>query len=294
MVQSVLKGFCYSFLLFSLTSFAATQSKNIEINGVTTIKVPHGLQKARSKDDLSSQPWSTYEVEKVTLSPQMQNYINTHAIIDKKTNNLHLQAFDNAAAGNLPKKVDLGMNHVPVFDQGQHDTSSTFAVTAALDAGYGHGDYISQLCNLQLGQYLQLKDSSYESGWNGSSNQRVLDQIQKYGIISTSYQKDAGCGGLREYPTSSSRIGYPMSDDQFLNHHEEIMKILSFKKIYDVNDNLFQKPDPLQFLVDVKSQLAQGHRLTIQFVIDTKNGWSGAHGTRNYWHDTWVLTEEVL
>src|SRR5262245_37425480 len=52
-----------------------------------------------------------------------------------------------ATVDKLPSKIDLGMNRVPVLDQGRHGSCVTFAVTAALDAELGKGDYISQLCN---------------------------------------------------------------------------------------------------------------------------------------------------
>lgn len=42
--------------------------------------------------------------------------------------------------------VELGMNSVPVLDQGSYGTCVTFATTAAMDAVLGLGDYISQQC----------------------------------------------------------------------------------------------------------------------------------------------------
>ncbi|WBV63527.1 hypothetical protein PGH43_01250 [Legionella pneumophila 130b] len=55
----------------------------------------------------------------------------------------------------LPSKVELGMNNVPVLNQGSFGTCVTFATTAAIDAALNKGDYISQLCQLQLGLYLE-------------------------------------------------------------------------------------------------------------------------------------------
>jgi C1A family cysteine protease len=42
----------------------------------------------------------------------------------------------------LPSSVNLGMNNVPVLDQGRHGTCATFATTAAVDAALGQGDYV--------------------------------------------------------------------------------------------------------------------------------------------------------
>ncbi len=73
--------------------------------------------------------------------------------------------------GNIPlstgKTIQLGMNDVPVLDQGRFGSCVTFANTAAVDAALNKGDYISQLCLLQLGRYLE-KNAYIPSGWNGS------------------------------------------------------------------------------------------------------------------------------
>ena len=53
-----------------------------------------------------------------------------------------------------PSEIQLGMNGVPVLDQGRFGTCVTFADTAAVDAALGKGDYISQLCLLQFGNYV--------------------------------------------------------------------------------------------------------------------------------------------
>ena len=58
----------------------------------------------------------------------------------------------------LPNKVQLGMANVPVLDQGIHGSCAVFAVTAALDAALKRGDHVSQLCLLQLGNYLEAED----------------------------------------------------------------------------------------------------------------------------------------
>ena len=92
------------------------------------------------------------------------------------------------------------MNKVPVLDQGIHGTCVTFAVTGAIDAVIGKGDYVSQLCNLQLGSYLE-KHGYGMSGWNGSHAIYVINQIEQFGIINMEKQKKLGCGGMKSYPT---------------------------------------------------------------------------------------------
>ncbi|OEH48898.1 hypothetical protein lpari_00043 [Legionella parisiensis] len=103
-----------------------------------------------------------------------------------------------------PKMVQLAMNHVPVLDQGAHGTCITFAITGALDAVIGKGDYISQLCHLQLGNYLE-KHGYAQSGWDGNYPISVINQIQQYGIVNKEKQTTIGCGGLTEYPTYSKK-----------------------------------------------------------------------------------------
>ena len=112
---------------------------------------------------------------------------------------------------NVPVKVNLGMNATPVLDQGAHRECVTFAMTAALDAVLGKGDYISQLCSLELGDYLQRHGHTQYSGWDGSFGTVVLNQLQDYGIVPKSYEQEYGCAGIKRYPsTNEKNIGRPM------------------------------------------------------------------------------------
>src|SRR5262249_17171769 len=101
----------------------------------------------------------------------------------------------------LPSKVDLGMKNVPVLNQGAHGTCVTFAATAAIDAilEENEGDYVSQLCSLELGKYLE-KHGTYPSGWSGSFGPWVLDQLLRFGIVSKEDQKAKSCASVTEYP----------------------------------------------------------------------------------------------
>jgi len=77
-----------------------------------------------------------------------------------------------------PGAVDLGMNSVPVFDQGAYGTCVTFAATAAVDAILGKKDLISQQCILELNRMLG------HNLWNGAYYaSEVLNPLKKYGII---------------------------------------------------------------------------------------------------------------
>ena len=89
---------------------------------------------------------------------------------------------------------------MPVLNQGMHGSCVTFATTAAIDASIGDGDYVSQLCSLQLGNYLERYGYGV-SGWDGSWARFVLSQIESFGFVSKEYEASTGCGGLTEYPT---------------------------------------------------------------------------------------------
>ena len=141
----------------------------------------------------------------------------------------------------LPSSAYLGMNDVPVLDQGAHGTCATFANTGALDAILGHTDYISQLCNLDLGVYLSKQNKNYDSGWNGTTNETVVKQITTYGIVPMSYQTTSGCGAsgqeLTAYPLKQPKfMGTAMPEDLFTRHSEKIMDNISYNTILSTDD----------------------------------------------------------
>ncbi len=191
----------------------------------------------------------------------------------------------------LPSKVEMGMNKVPVLDQGIHGTCSIFAVTGAIDAALGKGDYISQLCSLQLGVYLE-KQGHGLSGWNGAHTISTINRIETFGVVSLEKQKTEGCGGLKRYPTYSSRDNKAMMEPAEFSSKSELV----FGKVLNWSD-LYQEQDPIATLNDVKDALVRGDRVVLSLLIpDPELGAAGAVGRHNTWffEDTWVLTEDVL
>lgn len=78
--------------------------------------------------------------------------------------------------------VDIGMENVPVLDQGQYGTCVTFASTAALDARFKMGDYLDQQCSLALDLTL---GNNY---WHGAyTANEVILPLKKYGFIAKGY-----------------------------------------------------------------------------------------------------------
>src|SRR5262245_38948069 len=63
-------------------------------------------------------------LQKVFLSRQAKAYMAIHA------KNLNAEK---VTANLLPANIELGMENVPVLDQGNHGTCVTFAVTATID-----------------------------------------------------------------------------------------------------------------------------------------------------------------
>ncbi|KTD37527.1 cysteine protease [Legionella moravica] len=198
-------------------------------------------------------------------------------------------------ASELPRKVNVGMQLTPVLDQGYHGSCVTFAVTAALDATLGAGDYISQLCSLELGSYLAIHDKAQASGWNGSYGSWVLQQISDYGIISKNHQKLNGCAGVKEYPLQEeTNEGKPMSDSEFLAHSIPVSNLISWEALLQDEESFSAKRDMNDVVFQIKEELAKGNRLTVGMLLDVYVGDAGAVGTNRAYNDTWMLTPEIV
>ncbi|QMT61632.1 C1 family peptidase [Legionella sp. PC997] len=188
-----------------------------------------------------------------------------------------------------PKRVQLAMNEVPVLDQGPHGTCITFAITGALDAVIGHGDYISQLCHLQLGNYLE--DHGYAlSGWDGNYPISVINQIEQYGVVNKDKQTTIGCGGLTEYPLHSNK-----KPDSFIEPEEySTMSELIIGK--QVNwSNIYWRISSTWTLNEVKKALISGDRSVFAVMIPRLDiGVVGAVGNYKSNNDTWLITSDVM
>lgn len=190
-------------------------------------------------------------------------------------------------------QIDLGMNDVPVLDQGMHGTCATFANTAAVDAAMGRGKYISQVCQLQLGTYLE-QQSYMPSGWDGSLGPVVLNQMTTFGIVSQQTEKQIGCNGAFTYPTvePSPKTGISISAYHRISEELDDEQI-SWSSLLDVHEFSSQEHDPNTVLSKVKTSLEHGHRVTFGvLLINTSNGVAGATGRSKTFNDTWLLSEK--
>ena len=196
---------------------------------------------------------------------------------------------------NLPVSVDLGMENVPVLNQGIHGSCVTFAVMAAIDALLKKGDYMSPLCSLQLGRFLE----SYGyvlSGWNGSFSAWTLGQLTHFGFMTQQQQQQLGCGGLKEYPLWEQNEGQAMSTQEFHQHSESLeQNHVAWTHVLDVDESLMDDLDKDNLLLRVKKALNHGDRLILGILLaDYERGLVGAVGTHKAFNDTWVLTPEIV
>lgn len=215
---------------------------------------------------------------------------------------LHRQATDmnalaSTSSNNLPATIDLGMNTVPVLNQGQHGTCVTFAITAAIDALLGRGDYISQLCSLELGEYLEQR-SYVPSGWNGSWGTIVIQHLLDYGIVSKKTENTQSCGGLTSYPLNEAVTGSPLSLDDYKRFSENIHNNISWYPVLTFDERIEWDPEDTtqarKVLMRVKKLLAsQSTRLTFGVGIVPEFCSVGACGRYHQAFDTWVMTDDI-
>ena len=198
------------------------------------------------------------------------------------------------ASASTVKQTQLGMNNVPVLDQGGFGSCVTFASTAAVDAVLGKGDYISQLCLLQLGRYLE-KLAYMPSGWDGSLGSIVLNQMTMFGFINKNKQTSNGCGGLTNYPAGGN-IGTEMSPEDYHQLSERMDdNIVAWTPILDVYDIFIDKVNLNATVERVKAVLNAGDRLTFGVLLPgTDRGVVGAVGKHHSNLDSWVLTPEIV
>jgi len=231
-----------------------------------------------------------FRLPKYELSASAKSYLHDQLAKYPK-NSINTALF----SSELPAKVKVGMQLTPVLDQGYHGSCVTFAVTAALDATLGAGDYISQLCNLELGSYLAIHDKINASGWSGSSAPWVMQQISDYGIISQNYQRLNGCAGVRQYPLhNETDEGTPMSESEFLAHSIPLSNLINWETLLSDEESLSTQVNMNQVIYQIKEELAKGNRLTVGMLLDVNYGDAGAVGTNRAFNDTWMLTPEIV
>lgn len=210
----------------------------------------------------------------------------------------------------LPKRVDLGMNGVPIFDQGYYGSCVTFAVTAALDAAIGKGDYISQMCLMQLGNHLE-STSYWPHGWDGSHPDMTLARIREFGIITKADQLKGVCNSETEYPNEpdhpASKMSMSLTDYHKYSHEiidtydtpvliepKVLFNIVKIKDKWDhpitVNNTSDTWVSPAHSLASVRKALAEGNRVVVGFLVNNNHLPNGQFKGE---YDSWFASKSL-
>lgn len=272
-------------LLLSSNLFA----QDIKLVGTIeqTIKIPQGhLSVAKPEKQ-------TVKLIKMELSKNAIDILHKRVNATFKKSNLTVST-------NGKNKAALGMNNVPVFNQGIHASCVTFSITAAIDAALNKGDYVSQVCQLQLGSYLE-KNGYSKSGWDGFNGRLSLSRMEDYGIVSKEKQRTIGCGGLTEYPmavmpnpdSAMTLEEFHQVSEPLFGENDNDNRII-WSPILDLFNGTIERTDTNNTLADVKEAINQGDRLTFGvLLVDGDLGVLGAVGNHNATFDSWVLTPEI-
>jgi len=281
-----MKRLQWIFLLL-LTSGVAV-AEDIEVVGSIEQSIPASIVRLQKNRLLSA---SQITLLKVALSDNAREKIDARANVAMEANeNMLGLAFSSSS------KHQLGMENVPVLDQGQHGSCVVFATTAAVDAALSKGDYVSQLCLLQLGRSI-ASNAYVMSGWNGSNGGTVFNQMNLFGLVSKAQQKEAGCGGLREYPLDGDEEpGSEMTPSEYHALSEKMdPSVIGSSVVLDVYQVFLDKINMQDVLKQVKAALNAGDRLTVGVLLPGANrGVIGAEGRYHVPFDSWVLTPEIL
>lgn len=273
-------------LLVSLALSTHVFAQDIKVVGTIeqTLQAPQGPSLKANRMPQS------IKLLKIELSQPAVDAIAARASLTLKPLNTLTAAHKKAG----PRKVALGMNGVPVLNQGSFGSCVTFATTVALNAALNQGDYISQLCQLQLGSYL-ARNGYAQSGWNGSLGRTVLSSIEAFGVISKDKQRESGCGGLTEYPSNEQQIvNTEMPLEQFHELSENLGSRATWTPILDIF-KATNRVDTNPTLDDVKQSLKENDRVTFAvLLVDLDLGTAGAVGTHSTNNDTWVMTPEIV
>jgi hypothetical protein len=270
-----------------------TISPNVKISGtIPTDVVIHPKQDQHHLLKSSGAPRvKQVLLQHLILSDKAASYLAAEA---KKLNSPLLLS---SSADGLPATASLEMKHMPVLDQGSHGSCVTFADTGAINFILGKGDYVSQLCSLELGSTLENQGELQYSGWDGSFSILVLNQITKYGIVNIKTQRSLGCAGVKEYPLMDGNDrGMPMSKKEFASKHEVVLKD-NWKVLLHPNNALSKNAHTDLVLKNVKKALLNGHPVVFGIGLDiTTNALlrvNGAVGTYKIRNDSWVVSEEI-
>lgn len=272
-----------SISILSLSSSIAFSS-SLQFEGELDIKIqPHS-------STISSAKPMEFKLPRVKLSSKAKS-----ALLKNLKTYPRSALQRHSLSAELPQKVDLGMEGTPVLNQGRHGSCVTFAITGAINATLGAGDYVSQLCSLELGSWLAIHNELDYSGWNGTWGPEVLKQFMEYGAISKNHQKLHGCSGVNSYPLDNDEDeGQPMSASDYKQHSIPLSSLIEWQPLLAAKEAFMPSHDPAQMIWMTKEHLAKGNRLTFGTLLDVNIDNAGAAGSYKAPHDTWMITPQII
>ena len=252
---------------------------------------PVTIQATVTKNGAASNAKKDVKLMRIKLSSKEQMALMNYT--PKKTHLLNA-----SSSAGLPSSINLGMNDVPVLDQGMHGSCVTFALTAALDALIYKSDYISQLCYLSLGKTLE-DDSYYPSGWWGTFGGIALDQISRFGVVDKKKESTEVCGGLKTYPSEDFlEEGTGITPKSYKEVSEDVSGKFNYVQLMNpmlrFESQFADKDQAANVLNQVKTALAKGNRLLVGVYLQmSPYCGAAACATRNKANDTWALTDQL-
>ncbi|WED43001.1 C1 family peptidase [Legionella cardiaca] len=279
------------FAILSMIVSGSLAAQDIRVVGTVTKTAKIPVTKASNAKNASRAAANNIVKEIKFLNIQLSEKAKQNLANRAKNALAHKQQF--ALKEDSGDAIQLGMNEVPVLNQGQHGTCVTFASTAAIDAALGKGDYISQLCQLELGSYLE-KNGYGPSGWDGSLGRMVLSQMDAFGIVTKEQQTSQGCAGITEYPVRGQAPDIQMNPEDYHQMSETLNEQVAWSPILDVYQAIGDRTDTSKVVEEVKRSLKANDRVTFGvLLLDFDLGFMGAVGSHHSTFDTWVLTPEI-
>ncbi|MFJ1268109.1 hypothetical protein ACD661_06040 [Legionella lytica] len=180
----------------------------------------------------------------------------------------------------LAAAKQLGMNNVPVLNQGNTYVDSAYASTAAIDALLSRGDFVSQLCLIQLGNYMDPTNKGF-----GFTLHNTLSRLENYGYIMKVHQRSAGC------EDSIPFINYESYNRLSRN---TVAESIMWFPLLSMHKSVGERANTEKTLVEVKKAINQEQRVTLGFLAFF-NGENtlGAMGTYHEKNDTWILNTQM-
>lgn len=276
--------------LISITLIASASP--VQLDGTVDVVIPFNHKANKLQGVSTPQSRDHIKLLKLKLTDKARHALMQR--VEKNSQKRPAIMSQSAKKTSFPQKINLGMNNVPVLYQGHHGSCVTFAVTAAIDAIIGKGDYISQLCLLELGSSIS-KVSYYPSGWDGSWGRNVFNMLTIFGAINTENQHKYSCGGLTNYPIKDKNTS-EMNETDYKAYSEDLSDKFTVKELLTIEEFIGHVEDAYDgkvVLNNVKAALNKGDRVAFGTALVANLGVAGAMGQHTVANDTWLISDEI-